>query len=35
MDFEEFEERYFGGDYGAFCSEYDPMAGIDIPEVDE
>lgn len=19
---EEFEERYFGGDYGAFCEEY-------------
>lgn len=24
MDYEEWEEKYFGGDYGAFCDEYGP-----------
>lgn len=28
---EEFEERYFGGDYAAFCDEYGP----DYEEGDE
>ena len=23
-EYEEFEERYFGGDYAAFCDEYGP-----------
>lgn len=27
MDYEEWEERYFGGDYEAFCDEYGPEEG--------
>lgn len=27
MDYEEWEEKYFGGDYGAFCDEYGPEEG--------
>lgn len=26
---EEFEERYFGGDYAAFCDEYGPETEAD------
>lgn len=27
MSYEEWEERYFGGDYGGFCDEYGPEEG--------
>lgn len=29
MDYEEWEEKYFGGDYGAFCDEYGPEEDAD------
>lgn len=29
MSDEEFEERYFGGDYAAFCDEYGPETEAD------
>ena len=29
--FEEFEEKYFGGNYGAFCDEYSEE-GIEVDE---
>lgn len=28
-EYEEFEERYFGGDYAAFCDEYGPETEAD------
>lgn len=30
--FEEFEEKYFGGNYGAFCDEYSEEDGEDVGE---
>lgn len=30
--FEEYEEKYFGGNYGAFCDEYSEEDGEDVEE---
>lgn len=35
MCYEEFEEKYFGGNYSAFCKEYAPENGDEEADCDE